>query len=93
VACGKRAWHAGKSSWRGRAHCNDYAIGIELEGTDTLPYAPAQYRELVRLLRALRRRYPIEDVTGHSDVAPGRKTDPGSAFDWEHLARLIGGKP
>lgn len=93
VACGKRAWHAGESSWRGRAHCNDYAIGIELEGTDTLAYAPAQYRVLAQLLRALRRRYPIADVTGHSDIAPGRKTDPGPAFDWAHLARLTDGKP
>lgn len=93
VACGKRAWHAGESSWRGRAHCNDYAIGIELEGTDTLPYTRTQYRVLVQLLRALRRRYPIEDITGHSDIAPGRKTDPGPAFDWAHLTRLISGKP
>jgi AmpD protein len=92
VACGKRAWHAGESSWCGREHCNDYAIGVELEGTDTLPYTSAQYRVLAQLLRALRRRYPIADVTGHSDIAPGRKTDPGPAFDWARLARLSDGK-
>ncbi len=90
VACAKRAWHAGTSSWRGRGRCNDYAVGIELEGTDTLPYAATQYAMLSRLVRALRRRYPIEDVVGHSDVAPGRKTDPGPAFDWERLGRLLG---
>ena len=89
VACSKRAWHAGRSSWRGREGCNDYSVGIELEGTDTLPYAGAQYTMLARLIRALRRRYPAEAVVGHSDVAPGRKTDPGPAFDWERLGRLL----
>ncbi|MGE5088713.1 MAG: 1,6-anhydro-N-acetylmuramyl-L-alanine amidase AmpD [Candidatus Levyibacteriota bacterium] len=89
VPCARRAWHAGTSSWRGRERCNDYSIGIELEGTDTAPYAGAQYAMLARLVKALRRRYPIEDVTGHSDIAPGRKTDPGPAFDWERLARLL----
>ena len=93
VACAKRAWHAGASSWRGRGRCNDYAIGVELEGTDTLPYTRAQYAMLSRLVRALRRRYPIEVVVGHSDVAPGRKTDPGPAFDWERLARLLAPRP
>lgn len=89
VACAKRAWHAGRSSWRGRGDCNDYSVGIELEGTDTLPYAGVQYAMLARLIRALRRRYPAEAVVGHSDVAPGRKTDPGPAFDWERLGRLL----
>ncbi|HSQ80326.1 MAG TPA: 1,6-anhydro-N-acetylmuramyl-L-alanine amidase AmpD [Casimicrobiaceae bacterium] len=89
VPCSRRAWHAGKSSWQDRVRCNDYSVGIELEGTDTLPYAAAQYAMLARLVRALRRRYPIEDVVGHSDIAPGRKTDPGPAFDWERLARLL----
>ena len=89
VACAKRAWHAGTSSWRGRGRCNDYAVGIELEGTDTVPYAGAQYAMLSRLVRALRRRYPIEAVVGHSDVAPGRKSDPGPAFEWERLGRLL----
>jgi AmpD protein len=88
VACGERAWHAGASAWRGRASCNDYSIGVELEGTDAIPYTAAQYATLARLARALRRRYPIADIVGHSDVAPGRKTDPGSAFDWARLRRL-----
>jgi AmpD protein len=89
VPVGKRAWHAGVSMWRGRERCNDYSVGIELEGTDTLPYAAAQYRMLARLLKALARRHPIAAVVGHSDVAPGRKTDPGPAFEWARLARLI----
>jgi AmpD protein len=89
VACTERAWHAGVSSWRGRPRCNDFSIGIELEGTDTLPYATAQYRMLSRLAKALRRRYPITDVVGHSDIAPGRKTDPGPTFDWPRLHRLL----
>jgi N-acetyl-anhydromuramoyl-L-alanine amidase len=88
VACTRRAWHAGASAWKGRERCNDFSIGIELEGTDTLAYAGAQYTTLARLVRALRRRYPIADVVGHSDVAPGRKTDPGPAFDWLRLRRL-----
>jgi len=85
VPCAQRAWHAGESSWRGRPGCNDYSIGIELEGTDTKPYAAAQYATLVRLARALCRRYPIAAIAGHSDVAPGRKTDPGPAFDWTRV--------
>jgi AmpD protein len=93
VACGRRAWHAGVSSWRGRPGCNDYSVGIELEGTDALPYQSAQYRRLAQVARALRRRYPIRDMVGHSDVAPGRKTDPGAAFDWQHLGKLLGAPP
>ena len=89
VPCAKRAWHAGTSSWRGRADCNDFSVGVELEGTDDLPYEAAQYTMLARLARALRRRYPIAEVAGHSDVAPGRKTDPGPAFDWPRFRRLI----
>ena len=88
VRCGERAWHAGQSTWRGRAGCNDFSVGIELEGCDDIPYGAAQYAMLARLIRALARRYPIEDVVGHSDVAPGRKTDPGPAFDWARLGRL-----
>jgi len=88
VPCGERAWHAGQSTWRGRARCNDFSIGIELEGCDDVPYAAAQYAMLARLVRALARRYPIEEVVGHSDVAPGRKTDPGPAFDWARFRRL-----
>jgi AmpD protein len=93
VACAQRAWHAGESSWRDKSRCNDFSIGIELEGTDTRPYTAAQYRALGRLACALMRRYPIVDIVGHSDVAPGRKTDPGPAFDWGRLARQLGGLP
>jgi AmpD protein len=85
VACKERAWHAGASVWRGRERCNDFSIGIELEGNDEIAYTGAQYRMLIRLLRALRRRYPIVNVAGHCDVAPGRKTDPGPAFEWSRL--------
>ena len=90
VSCNDRAWHAGVSCWRGRERCNDFAIGIELEGTDERPYEGAQYRRLAALLLALRRRYPIAAAVGHSHVAPGRKTDPGPAFDWDRLSRLTG---
>jgi AmpD protein len=89
VGCAERAWHAGVSSWKGRERCNDFSIGIELEGTDDSPYAPAQYTMLARLVRLLSRTYPIEGVVGHSDIAPGRKTDPGDAFDWGRLFRLV----
>ncbi len=88
VSCNDRAWHAGVSSWRGRARCNDFSIGVELEGADDVAYAPAQYAMLARLIKALSRRYPIADIAGHSEVAPGRKTDPGDAFDWPRLRRL-----
>ncbi len=89
VPCGKRAWHAGVSVWHGREQCNDFSVGVELEGTDDRPYEDAQYRTLARLTRALMRRYPIADVVGHSDIAPGRKTDPGPSFDWPRYRRLI----
>jgi AmpD protein len=89
VSCMERAWHAGVSSWKGREHCNDFSIGIELEGTDETPYMAAQYTMLGRLIKALRRRYPLEDIVGHSDVAPRRKSDPGPAFDWARLRRLL----
>jgi len=88
VPCALRAWHAGASCWQGRERCNDFSVGVELEGTDRLPYADAQYAMLARLTRALRRRYPISDVAGHDQVAPGRKTDPGEAFDWARFRRL-----
>lgn len=84
-----RAWHAGASTWRGRGRCNDFSVGIELEGTDERPFAPAQYRRLVALLRALRRSLPLRDVAAHSDVAPGRKTDPGPRFDWPRVLRAL----
>lgn len=89
VACDDRAWHAGASCWRGAEHCNDFSIGIELEGCDTLPFDARQYRALAQLVALVRRRYPIEDVVGHSDIAPGRKTDPGPHFDWARLRRLV----
>ena len=82
VPCLKRAWHAGLSNWRGRERCNDFSIGIELEGTDDLPFTNQQYDTLGRLTRVLIATYPIQDVVGHSDVSPGRKTDPGNCFDW-----------
>jgi len=85
VACRERAWHAGASCWHGRDRCNDFSIGIELEGTDDLAYEDAQYETLGELVDALCVRYPIEDVVGHSEIAPGRKTDPGPAFDWSRL--------
>jgi len=82
VACSKRAWHAGVSSWNGRSRCNDFSVGIELEGCDEIHFEAAQYDALARLTRALCRHYPIRDIAGHSDIAPGRKTDPGPNFDW-----------
>ena len=83
VPCNKRAWHAGVSSWRGRSRCNDFSIGIELEGSDFEPFTERQYGALVRLVRRLRRTYPIDDIVGHSDIAPDRKTDPGPFFNWD----------
>lgn len=82
VACDRRAWHAGASLWRGRTRCNDFSIGIELEGSDFVPYTDAQYRSLTYLSRRLKRAYPICDIVGHTDIAPERKTDPGPHFDW-----------
>ncbi len=85
VSCSRRAWHAGVSDWLGRTGCNDFSIGIELEGCDQLAFEDAQYLVLNRLLAELRRRYPIEAMAGHSDIAPGRKTDPGPRFDWHRV--------
>lgn len=88
----QRAWHAGASSWQQRAHCNDFSIGIELEGTDDTPYEPVQYPVLARLIGALCATYPglsPQRVVGHSDIAPGRKSDPGAAFDWPRLRGLL----
>jgi N-acetyl-anhydromuramoyl-L-alanine amidase len=89
VPCGLRAWHAGVSSWKGRERCNDFSVGIELEGTDWLPFTDAQYESLAGLTRALFARYGILDVAGHSDIAPGRKTDPGPHFDWGRCRAAI----
>lgn len=80
-----RAWHAGASQWQGRERCNDFSIGIELEGADDVPFAEPQYAALAPLMRALRERYGHLEVAGHSDIAPGRKTDPGPWFDWERF--------
>jgi AmpD protein len=85
VSCHDRAWHAGQSSFCGQHNCNDFSIGIELEGTDVRPYTQAQYKTLSQLTRALQSAYPgitQERITGHSDIAPDRKTDPGESFDW-----------
>ena len=90
VPCDKRAWHAGVSRWQGRDNCNDFSLGIELEGADEIPYEDAQYRtlaELVGTLIAAYSRLSTETVTGHQHIAPGRKTDPGPAFDWARLRR------
>lgn len=86
-----RAWHAGKSQYQGVENCNDFSIGIELEGTDEQPYAEVQYDVLARVIRVLNSRYPatIGHLAGHSDIAPGRKTDPGPAFDWGRLHGLL----
>jgi AmpD protein len=84
----KRAWHAGVSSFQGKSRCNDFSIGIELEGTDHIPYEQAQYQQLSHVITLLRQAYPAitqDRVVGHSDIAPGRKTDPGPIFDWGYL--------
>lgn len=89
VPCNKRAWHAGVSTWRGRTRCNDFSIGIELEGSDFEPFSERQYAALVRLTRRLKRIYPLGGIAGHSDIAPERKTDPGPFFDWQkYLVQL-----
>jgi AmpD protein len=85
VSCLRRAWHAGRSCWRGRSACNDYSIGIEFEGADDIAYEAAQYHAGEALIAALRAAYPIQGIAGHCHVAPGRKTDPGACFDWPAL--------
>ena len=90
VDCERRAWHAGRSSWRGIDNCNDHSIGIELEGLEGQRFDARQYPALVRLLRSLARRYPVREVVGHEHVAPGRKHDPGPGFDWPRLVRALG---
>jgi AmpD protein len=92
VPFGARAWHAGKSSYQGREACNDFSIGIELEGADSVPYAEPQYLSLSGLIAALCDAYPTlsrSHLVGHSDIAPGRKTDPGPAFEWPRLRKLL----
>jgi len=88
VSCRQRAWHAGLSCWQGRSRCNDFSLGIELEGCDEFPFAEAQYACLLPLLRLLCASFPVTAVVGHSDIAPGRKTDPGPRFDWHRLASI-----
>lgn len=92
VSFNERAWHAGKSCFDGRENCNDFSIGIELEGTDTLPYAAAQYHNLAAVTRALLAHFPVMQparIVGHSNIAPERKTDPGPAFDWARYRQLL----
>ncbi len=94
VPCRMRAWHAGASCWQGRERCNDFSIGVELEGADELPFTDAQYTCLIGLAQALRTAYPsLVDIAGHSDIAPGRKTDPGPHFDWERFRQQAGWPP
>jgi len=92
VPFGQRAWHAGQSHYRGRAGCNDFSIGVELEGTGEVPYTDAQYNQLAALVEALVATYPslsLDHIAGHSDVAPGRKTDPGPSFEWERWRAIL----
>ena len=81
----KRAWHAGESSFNGQDNCNDFSIGIELEGTDNLNFEAVQYQSLKTTLKQLKNYYPVQNIVGHSDIAPGRKTDPGKAFNWGEI--------
>jgi AmpD protein len=90
VPCHRRAWHAGASCWRGRERCNDFSIGVELEGSEAMPFEDAQYARLACLTRALRAAYPLGEVVGHSDIAPVRKTDPGPHFDWPRYRTSVG---
>lgn len=89
VSANERAWHAGVSSFAGRERCNDFSIGIELEGSDFIPFEERQYHTLAELTVALQRRYTLRAVTGHQDIAPGRKTDPGPFFDWNAYCSLV----
>ncbi len=92
VPLNKRAWHAGVSSFEDRTACNDFSIGIELEGSDDIPYSESQYERLVELIAAMLECYPrlsVDRIVGHSDIAPGRKTDPGESFDWHKLKSML----
>jgi AmpD protein len=90
VPCVKRAWHAGASTWNGRTRCNDFSIGIELEGLEGGSFEPAQYETLAALLPALALHYPVRHIAGHEHIAPGRKADPGPGLDWAFLQRCTG---
>jgi AmpD protein len=85
VSCLDRAWHAGVSNWNGRERCNDFSVGIELEGSDFEAFEPTQYKTLKVLIASITNTYPIQAIVGHSDIAPIRKTDPGPYFDWSQL--------
>lgn len=87
----QRAWHAGISNYHGRDNCNDFSIGIELEGSDDIPYREAQYQALVTITKLLQQQYPLiaDNISGHCDIAPKRKTDPGQAFDWAYYRKLL----
>ena len=89
VSCNKRAWHCGVSAWRERSRCNDFSIGIELEGSDEDPFEGIQYERLAALTRALQAVYPIREIVGHSEIAPVRKTDPGPCFDWDRYRSAL----
>jgi len=89
VSCDDRAWHAGTSSYRGRDNCNDFSIGVELEGLEGQTFESSQYDRLCILVRAVSENYPVRHLAGHSNVAPGRKIDPGPGFDWTRLSELI----
>ena len=89
VSCRQRAWHAGPSRLLERERCNDFSIGIELEGSSARPFTATQYRRLVKLIAALRQAYPLRFIAGHSDIAPGRKEDPGPLFDWRRLEAVL----
>jgi len=91
VSAHERAWHAGISCWNARERCNDFSVGIELEGCDSMPFEAEQYECLAALTRALQQALPLADIAGHSDVAPGRKTDPGPFFDWPRYRSLLAG--
>ena len=93
VSCDDRAWHAGVSSWRGRENCNDYSIGIELEGLEGQPFEEPQYETLASLCAAIAQHFPVGHIAGHEHVAPGRKQDPGAGFDWRLLREQLGWNP
>ena len=93
VSCDDRAWHAGRSSYQGRDNCNDYSIGIELEGLEGDRFEPAQYETLCTLLSAIALQYPVHHIAGHEHIAPGRKMDPGAGFDWNALQGCAGFAP
>jgi AmpD protein len=87
VSCLNRAWHAGVSQWQGRERCNDFSVGIELEGNDFETFELEQYKTLNNLIEILQKSYPIQHIAGHSDIAPGRKTDPGPYFEWAQIKK------